>query len=82
MSSDDAPLRKVARVRMSDEWSDYTLYDRLSKTVNSGSPFAGVLRTLSATEKGHYEFWRKYVPDAQPRLAKLKLSWVLFLRRF
>ena len=82
MSSDDAPLRKVARVRMSDEWSDYTLYDRLSKTVNSGSPFAGVLRTLSATEKGHYEFWRKYVPDEQPRLAKLKLYWVLFLRRF
>jgi vacuolar iron transporter family protein len=67
---------------MSDEWSDYTLYDRLSKTVDSGSPFANVLRTLSSTEHGHYEFWKKYVPEEQPKLAKLKLYWVLFLRRF
>lgn len=82
MSSEDTPLQEVARVRMSDEWSDYTLYDRLAKTVNADSPFAGVLKTLSATEQRHFEFWRKYVPDAQPKLAKMKLYWILFLRRF
>jgi VIT1/CCC1 family predicted Fe2+/Mn2+ transporter len=75
-------LQKVARVRMSDEWSDFTLYDRLAKTVGADSPFAGVLKTLSTTEHGHYEFWKKYVPDEQPKLAKLKLYWILFLRRF
>jgi len=75
-------LQKVARVRMSDEWSDYTLYERLSSTVGSESPFASVLKQLSATEHGHYEFWRKYVPDEEPRLARLKLYWILFLRRF
>jgi VIT1/CCC1 family predicted Fe2+/Mn2+ transporter len=67
---------------MTDEWSDYTLYDRLSKTVAADSPFAEVLGHLSATEHRHYEFWRKYVPDEQPRLAKFKLYWVLFLRKF
>ena len=67
---------------MSDEWSDYTLYERLSRTVDGGSPFAEVLKTLSATEHGHFEFWRKYVPGEEPRLDRLKLFWVLFLRRF
>ncbi len=58
------------------------MYEKLAKTVNSGSPFAGVLTELSATELRHYEFWRKYVPGEEPRLARLKLYWVLFLRRF
>jgi len=69
-------------VRMSDEFSDHTLYERLSKTVRADSPFAQVLRDLSATELRHYKFWSMYVPDQKPRLARLKLYWVLFLRRF
>ena len=82
MSSVDIPLQKAARIRMSDEWSDFTLYDRLAKTVDSGSPFSDVLKTLSTTERGHYEFWKKYVPDEKPKLARWKLYWILFLRRF
>jgi len=82
MPETDSTLQRVARVRMSDEWSDYTLYERLSRTVDSESPFEGVLQELSATEHKHFEFWRKYVPGEEPKLAKLKLYWVLFLRRF
>ncbi|MCL4355981.1 MAG: rubrerythrin family protein [Nitrososphaerota archaeon] len=82
MPPGDEALKGVARTRMSDEWSDYTLYERLSKTVNQGSAFAEVLKALSVTEHRHYEFWKKYVPGEEPRLAKLKLYWVLFLRRF
>lgn len=82
MSSFSAELQRVARVRMSDEWSDYTLYERLSKTVSKDSPFVEVLNQLSATEHRHYEFWKRYVPGDEPRLATLKLYWVLFLRRF
>ena len=82
LPDEEKALKDVARTRMSDEWSDYTLYERLSKTVDHESPFAGILRTLSTTEHRHYEFWRKYVPGEEPRLAKLKLYWVLFLRRF
>ncbi|HEV2227211.1 MAG TPA: ferritin family protein, partial [Nitrososphaerales archaeon] len=81
MSPDEIHLLKEAKERMSDEFSDYTLYDRLSKTVKTDSPFAEVLKQLSATEHGHYEFWRKFVPAEEPRVAKLKLYWVLFLRR-
>ena len=82
MATSDASLKHVARIRMSDEWSDYTLYERLSRTVDDDSPFSEVLKTLSATEHRHFEFWRKYVPGEEPRLARLKLYWVLFLRRF
>jgi len=82
MSSADATLQSVAKVRMSDEYSDSALYARLSKTVSPDSPFRKVLEDLSATEQKHFEFWRKYVPEEQPRLAGLKLYWVLFLRRF
>ena len=67
---------------MQHEWSDYTLYDRLSKTVAADSPFAEVLKKLSSTEHGHYEFWLKYVPGEEPKLARLKMYWILFLRRF
>jgi vacuolar iron transporter family protein len=82
MSSADAALQSVARVRMSDEYSDCALYDRLSKTVSPDSPFRKVLEDLSATEQRHFEFWRKYVPGEEPKLARLKLYWILFLRRF
>lgn len=74
-------LIEQAKVRMSDEFSDYTLYERLSRTVDHDSSYADALRRLSATEYKHYEFWKKYVPDEEPRLARLKLYWVLFLRR-
>ena len=67
---------------MSDEYSDSKLYDRLSKTVSTDSPFRKVLEDLSATEQKHFEFWRRYVPGEAPKLAKLKLYWTLFLRRF
>lgn len=66
---------------MSDEFNDYTLYDRLSRTVAKGSSYAEALGHLSATEHKHYEFWRRYVPDEEPKLATAKLYWILFLRR-
>jgi VIT1/CCC1 family predicted Fe2+/Mn2+ transporter len=67
---------------MSDEYSDSALYERLSMTVGPESPFRKVLEDLSATEQKHFEFWRRYVPGEKPKLARLKLYWVLFLRRF
>jgi VIT1/CCC1 family predicted Fe2+/Mn2+ transporter len=82
MSSPDPELQRVAKIRMSDEYSDHTLYDRLSNTVGSDSPYAEVLKELAKKELGHYEFWRKYVPGERPRLGRLKLYWILFLRRF
>jgi VIT1/CCC1 family predicted Fe2+/Mn2+ transporter len=81
MTSSDAELSKVAKVRMSHEFTDSKLYERLSRTVSGTSAFAGVLMTLSATEHKHYEFWKRYAPEEEPKVDKVKLYWVLFLRR-
>ncbi len=74
-------LPRIAAERMSDEYNDSVLYARLSKTVPASSPFAEVLAQLSATENKHFEFWKRYAPGATPKLERLKLYWVLFLRR-
>jgi VIT1/CCC1 family predicted Fe2+/Mn2+ transporter len=66
---------------MSHEFTDSKLYDSLAKTLDDDSPFAGILKVLSATEYGHYEFWKKYAPGEAPRLDRAKLYWILFLRR-
>lgn len=81
MTSSNPELTRVAKTRMSHEFTDSKLYERLSKTVSSSSPFAGVLMQLSATEHKHYEFWRKYAPKEEPKVDRFKLYWVLFLRR-
>jgi VIT1/CCC1 family predicted Fe2+/Mn2+ transporter len=81
MAAPNPELLRVAEVRMSHEYTDSKLYERLSRTVPASSPFSAVLLQLSATENEHYEFWRKYVPDSEPKLNRAKLYWVLFLRR-
>jgi VIT1/CCC1 family predicted Fe2+/Mn2+ transporter len=81
MGNPSSELARVAAKRMSDEYTDSALYKRLSKTVPQSSPFAEVLMHLSATEHGHYEFWRKYAPGEGPKLDRLKVVWILFLRR-
>lgn len=74
-------LTRVARVGMSDEFADFTLYELLSKRVDSTSSLAEALRQLSATERRHYEFWRRYVPDEEPRFSRFKLYLILLLQR-
>ena len=81
MATVSSQLSEVAKVRMSHEYTDSTLYERLAGTVDESSPFSAVLRQLAATEGRHYEFWKKYAPDEKPRLNRLKLYWILFLRR-
>ncbi len=74
-------LTRVARVGMSDEFADFTLYDLLSKRVDPTSSLAEALRQLSATERKHYEFWKRYVPGEEPRFSGLKLHLILLLQR-
>lgn len=66
---------------MSDEFTDSVLYQKLSATVDGESPFAEILKQLSATEHKHHEFWRRYVPGEEAKLDRLKLYWILILRR-
>jgi vacuolar iron transporter family protein len=80
MTEDSPPdLKAVARIGTSDEFADYTLYDRLAKRVENNSSFAEALRELSLTEKKHYDFWKKYIPDEEPKFSKAKLYLILLL---
>jgi VIT1/CCC1 family predicted Fe2+/Mn2+ transporter len=73
-------LTTVAKVGISDEFADFTLYDRLAKRVANNSSFAEVLRQLSTTERRHYDFWKRYVPDAKPKFSRVKLYLILFFQ--
>jgi VIT1/CCC1 family predicted Fe2+/Mn2+ transporter len=77
----ESRLARVARLGMEDEYLDFTLYDRLSKRVRGNSSFSDALEQLSGTEKRHFEFWRKYVPEGEPKYSRAKLLLVLFLYR-
>jgi VIT1/CCC1 family predicted Fe2+/Mn2+ transporter len=70
-------LKAVARIGVSDEYADFILYDKLSKRVANNSSFAESLRELSNTEKKHYEFWMRYIPDEKPKFSRAKLYLVL-----
>lgn len=78
MPHEEPTLSDVAKIGMTDEYTDYTVYDELSKRTENES-FAESLRQLAAAERKHYEFWRKYAPEVKPAVSKLKIYWVLFL---
>lgn len=77
----EAQLARVAKMGMEDELLDFTLYERLSKRTAKNPSFSENLSQLSATEKRHFEFWRKYIPSAKPKYSKAKLYLVLFFYR-
>lgn len=74
-------LAQVAKMGMEDEYLDYTLYATLAGRVKGNPSFADAFHQLSATEKRHFEFWNKYLPDEKPRFSRAKLFLVLFFRR-
>jgi VIT1/CCC1 family predicted Fe2+/Mn2+ transporter len=74
-------LARVAKIGMEDELLDFTLYERLSKRTSKNQAFSENLSQLSATEKRHFEFWKKYIPDQEPRFSRAKLYLVLFFYR-
>ncbi|MDA4128755.1 MAG: rubrerythrin family protein [Thaumarchaeota archaeon] len=81
--SDPPPkeLVQVARIGCADEFNDYTLYERLSQPgVVKNETFATILRELAETERTHFEFWKKFVPDLQVKPSTSKIYWVLFLK--
>lgn len=72
-------LADVARRACQDEFTDYTIYLALSKYERNGK-FKDALTSLGETEKGHYEFWKKYAPDARVRAIRLRVYFVQMLR--
>ena len=72
-------LAEVARRACQDEFTDYTIYLALSRRERNGR-FKDALTSLGETEKGHYDFWKKYAPDARVRAIRLRVYFVQMLR--
>ena len=75
----DPALRKVAELSVVDEYTDYKTYLALSQRERN-TAFKKALQELAEQERDHYEFWKKYSPDTQVTINRLKLYFVLLLR--
>ena len=74
-------LAEIAKESAEDEYTDYMIYKRLSESNRTKDPkLKEILTALSNTEYKHYEFWKKYAPDAKPRVRALTLYLTLFMR--
>ncbi len=75
-------LSQVAREGANDEYTDYLVYKRLSESSRTKDPkMREILDTLSRTEYGHYEFWKKYMPaDSRVSPNRSAIYLTLFLR--
>jgi VIT1/CCC1 family predicted Fe2+/Mn2+ transporter len=79
--STNTTLQTVATESAKDEYTDYMVYKRLAERSNSKNPkMKDILTTLSNTEYKHYEFWKKYAPDAKITANSLAIYITLFLR--
>jgi VIT1/CCC1 family predicted Fe2+/Mn2+ transporter len=72
-------LSDVAKIGLTDEYMDSLIYDKLAKRTGNAA-FADSLRELAAAEQRHYEFWRRYAPEAKPAVSRIKIYWILFLK--
>ncbi len=74
-------LHEVAIEGCRDELTDHTVYRRLSTLgIERNQEFRNNLTKLAATELGHYEFWKKYVPDEEIKVDRLKVYLALLMR--
>ena len=72
-------LADVARRGCQDEFTDYNVYLALSRREKNPK-FKEALIGLGETERGHYEYWRKFAPNTQVRAIRLRVYFVQLLR--
>ena len=72
-------LADVARRGCQDELTDYKVYLALSRRERNPK-FKEALVGLGETERGHYEFWRKFAPNAEVRAIRLRVYFVTLIR--
>ncbi len=83
MTAPPAPpsLQEAARIGCNDEYNDYVVYKRLAEYRSESNPrLSEVLNELAETERKHFEFWRKFVPEFQPRASGRRVNIILLLR--
>lgn len=76
-----ATLPEVAKHGIADEYTDYTVYKRLSESSMTRDPkLKDALSKLAETERRHYEFWKKYAPEIEVRANMWTVYLTLVLR--
>lgn len=72
-------LIRLAAKSAKDEYTDGAVYRMLSR-YEKNEAFRKALEDLGRGEQSHYDFWRAYAPEAEPRVNKLKVYVTLILR--
>jgi vacuolar iron transporter family protein len=74
-------LQQVALESSQDEINDYEVYRRLSRLrIEKNQEFRGILQSLSEMEHRHYEFWKRYLPDAKVDASALRVYLSIIMR--
>ena len=80
-SSRAPSLLQAAKIGCNDEYNDYAVYKRLADFSGESNPkLSEVLNKLAKTEYRHYEFWKKFVPEFQPKVSGRRVTFILLLR--
>ena len=72
-------LVRLAAKSAQDEYTDGAVYRMLGRHEKNQS-FRKALEDLARGEQSHYDFWKAYAPQAEPRINKLKVYITLVLR--
>jgi len=65
-----------------DELIDHEIYLRLAKSALEKNPkFKETYQHLADIEYKHYELWKKYAPNAEYKLSRITIYFVLLLRQ-
>jgi VIT1/CCC1 family predicted Fe2+/Mn2+ transporter len=74
-------LEEVALESSKDEITDQMVYKRLSTLgIERNADFRGILSSLADMEHRHYEFWSKYIPNANVKPNMLRVYLTLLMR--
>jgi len=76
-------LVEVAYVSAKDELNEYAIYKKYSELrITQKSEFKDTLARLAGMEYKHYQFWKKFCPDRDVTVNRLKLTLMVFVRIF
>ena len=72
-------LTRVAERAGEDEFTDFTVYMALSRKEKN-EKVKDALKGLAESERGHYEFWQAYLPNARFKVNRVRVYFVRLLR--
>jgi VIT1/CCC1 family predicted Fe2+/Mn2+ transporter len=76
-------LAEVAYQSAKDELNEYAIYKKYSELkISKNTEFKKTLAHLAGMEYKHYQFWKRFCPDREVAVSKMKLTLMVFVRIF